>query len=534
MEERRYPLQTIIAGRLTCRSIVLAIVLAITLIPAFHSAVFADENPPPVVEIPGAEMPDAKIPDAKTFDLQVRPFLSRHCQGCHEGEKPKGKFRVERLTSDFADEANRERWRTVVKRVRAGEMPPKEKPRPPDDEVRTLSDWAGSQADSAEEGGHGAQGRVLLRRLNRIEYENTVRDLLGIDADLKELLPIDSSANGFDNNSEAQHVSSFLMDRYLEAADTALSLAIASGPQPPTVKTRLSCKDERQVKINEERVNRQLDDGVVFFSSSPWQALSLWQFYPPDRGRYRFRISANGFQSSGKPVSFRVEAGPMLMGTTNHLVGYFDAAADKPAVIEFVDRLEARGTIRILPYGLAGSQVVHKVGADAYDGPGLAIQWIDVEGPLYDRWPPESHQRIFGDLPQAPAPGFNRPDRVEVVSTNPQDDAERIIRDFARKAFRRPVTNDDVKPFTALIQAPTRREGLLRAGRAGRSGRGAGVAKVSLPAGRTGEARRFRPGQPAVVLPVEHDAGRRAVAACGNETAWRAGHASPTGRADAH
>jgi mono/diheme cytochrome c family protein len=235
MEERRYPLRTIIADRLTCRSIVLAILLAITLIPAFHSAVFADENPPagakiPAAEIPGtkvpdAKIPDAKIPDAKTFDLQVRPFLARHCQGCHGGEKPKGKFRVETLTADFADEANRERWRTVVKRVRAGEMPPKEKPRPPDDEVRTLSDWVGSQADSAEAGRHGAQGRVLLRRLNRIEYENTVRDLLGIDADLKELLPIDSSANGFDNNSEAQHVSSFLMDRCATCTPAAGSSA---------------------------------------------------------------------------------------------------------------------------------------------------------------------------------------------------------------------------------------------------------------------------------------------------------------------
>src|SRR5258708_6900254 len=143
MVERRYPLRTIIAGRLTCRSIVLAILLGVPLIPAFRSAVFADENPPPVVEIPDAKIPDAripdaKIPDAKTFDKQVRPFLARHCQGCHGGEKPKGEFRVERLTADFADEANRERWRTVVKRVRAGEMPPKEKLRPPDDEVRTL------------------------------------------------------------------------------------------------------------------------------------------------------------------------------------------------------------------------------------------------------------------------------------------------------------------------------------------------------------------------------------------------------------
>ena len=79
-------------------------------------------------------------------------------------------------------------------------------------------------------GGPPTQGRVVLRRLNRVEYENTVRDLLGIDIELKELLPADGSADGFDNVGEALHTSSFLMEKYLEAADTALNVAIANRP----------------------------------------------------------------------------------------------------------------------------------------------------------------------------------------------------------------------------------------------------------------------------------------------------------------
>jgi hypothetical protein len=269
-----------------------------------------------------------------------------------------------------------------------------------------------------------------------------------VPVDLKEALPPDTAAHGFDNVGEALHVSSFLMEKYLEAADMALNLAIANGPQPPLIKKRYNLKDQHQVKIASENVFRKLDDTVVLFSSSPWQAVHLYEFYPPDRGKYRFRISTSGYQSSGKPVTYRLDAGLMGMVGKNHLVGYFDAPADKPAIVEFVDFLEARSTIRIHPYGLAPAQVVHKIGADKYEGPGLAVQWVEVEGPLHDTWPPESHRRLFGDLARKPFPG----NRLEVVSKNPEADAERILRGFARRAFRRAVTDEDIKPFLDLIR----------------------------------------------------------------------------------
>src|SRR5262249_11753290 len=357
--------------------------------------------------------------DSKHYDEQVRPFFARHCLACHGGEKPKRDLRLDRLAPDFADAASRERWMAVLEKLKAGAMPPKPKPRPPAREVRALSDWISGRLE-ATASARRAEGRVVLRRLNRVEYENTVRDLLGINVDLKDLLPADTSAHGFDNVGEALHVSSFLMERYLEAADAALNVAIATGPRPATIKKRYSLKDQHQVKTTTERVFRRLDDTVVLFSSSPWQAVTLHQFYPPDRGKYRFRISASGFQSSGKPVTYRVDTGPMLMGTKSHLIAYFDAPAERPTIVEFVDYLEARSTLRILPYGLASAPAGDKVGADNYDGAGRAVQWIEVEGPLHDSWPPPSHRRLFGNLPQAPVPGY----RLEVVSKNPVADAE--------------------------------------------------------------------------------------------------------------
>lgn len=397
-------------------------------------------------------VPDDVGADSKIYNDQVRPILARHCFACHGAEKPKGDLRLDRLEPEFGSDTNRERWQAVLKRVRAGEMPPKSKPRPSDDEVRSLGNWINAKVQAAEVA-RRAEGRVVLRRLNRVEYENTIRDLLGVHVELRDMLPMDGAAGGFDNVAEALHTSSFQMEKYLEAADKAVSLAIANQPQPPLLKKRYSLKETHHVKSTTERVFRHLGDTIVCFSSSAWNAIVLSPFYPPDRGKYRIRISASGFQSNGKPVTFRVDAGPMGMAGKNHLVGYFDAPADKPAVVEFVDHLEARSTIRIHPYGLAGAQTVHKIGADKYEGAGLAVQFVEVEGPIHESWPPESHRRIFGDLPQKSAPVYNKRDRVEVASKTPEADAERIIRQFARRAFRRAVTDDDVKPFLNLAKA---------------------------------------------------------------------------------
>jgi mono/diheme cytochrome c family protein len=398
---------------------------------------------------PPAAASSGRPQSADPYQDQIRPFLARHCLECH-GEKPKSDLRLDGLSADFADAASREQWLTVLKRVKAGEMPPKPKPRPSEKEVQVLGEWIDRRVAAASPSAT-AQGRVVLRRLNRVEYENTVRDLSRVPVDLKDLLPVDTSAHGFDNVGEALHTSSFLMEKYLEAADTALGLAIANARKPQLIKKRYSLKNQHGVKNASENVFRKQGDTVVLFSSSAWQAVHLYEFYPPDRGKYRFRISASGYQSAGKPVTYRVDAGLMGMVGKNHLVGYFDAPPDKPAVIEFVDHLEARSTIRILPYGLASAQSVHKIGADKYTGPGLAVQWVEVEGPLHDTWPPASHRRIFGDLPQE-GRTFNGHLRFEVVSKDLEADAERILRGFTRRAFRRAVTDDDIKPFLALVK----------------------------------------------------------------------------------
>jgi hypothetical protein len=400
-------------------------------------------------------------PTAKTADPAPKPiageqgaFLTKHCQSCHTGAKPKGGFSLDSLTQDFNDKGNRERWLAVAEQLKIGAMPPEGKPRPAAKDVANLTDWVNGRIVAAEATRNAAQGRVAMRRLNRAEYENTVRDLLGVDIDLKEVLPQDGTANGFDNNTEALHVSSFLLEQYMEAADKVLDAAIVNGPRPWMINKKFDIKEERSVKPKGS-VYRHLEDSVAIFSS--WVSaniqVTLWNFRTHFRGNYRFRISGYAFQTE-KPVTFHMTAGTMTAVTEERIVGYYDVPPGKPTTIEFIEKLEPRNTVRLVVDNLGVTPpVIEKVGAENYKGPGLAIRWVEIEGPLFESWPPPSHRSIFGDLPQAPAPTAEDAKRVEVVSKQPMVDAERILRSFTRRAFRRAVTDEDIKPFLARVKA---------------------------------------------------------------------------------
>ncbi|QDU92547.1 DUF1592 domain-containing protein [Lignipirellula cremea] len=400
-------------------------------------------------------LPAQEIPALATGEqTQVRSFLTRHCIACHGTDKAETDLRLDQLPLDLADDVSREHWQAVLDRIAAGEMPPPGKQRPPGKEIAAFTATLAPQLAAANAAARAAQGRTVLRRLNRVEYQNTVCDLLGIEVDLQGQLPADSSANGFDNAGAAHHTSSFLLEKYLEAADAALDAAIANHPQPPPlISKRYSLKEGHPVKTTKEDVYRFLPDGeVVCFCSSEWHNVWISSFYPPDPGVYRFRISASGVQSSGKPVTFRVtEKGKQLTGV-NGLVGYFDAPPDQPTLIEFERFLEPRGTISILPYGLASANTVKLTGEEKWEGPGLAIQYVEVEGPLHANWPPASHRQIFGDLKQETFGVYNDRNRVEVVSDQPLVDAERILAKFTQRAFRRTIAAADTAPFVDIVR----------------------------------------------------------------------------------
>jgi mono/diheme cytochrome c family protein len=390
-------------------------------------------------------------------EKRVRRFFDTHCTECHGAEVKKKNLRLDTLPATFTDRTVRERWVQTYDRIRQGEMPPpKSHAQPKPEELKPVLAWIGARIDGAENEKRAREGRTVLRRLNRVEYQNTMRDLLGVDLELKDLLPPDATAHGFDNVGEALHSSSFLMERYLDAADLSLSAAIANGPRPPGVQRRFSLK-EAGLRLKGD-VYREMNDAVAIFCS--WEGanvqVALWSLKTPMPGRYRIRISGYAVQSGGKPVTFHIKEGSTVDVGDNRTMAFFDLPENKPTVVEVVDRMEAGKTLRLavdVP-GLSQRELhreVTKVGVDNYKGPGLAVQWIEIEGPLRESWPPSGHRFLFGDMPQAPDP--QQRGRVEVVSQNPAADARRILRAFAGRAFRRAVTDDELRPFVARFEA---------------------------------------------------------------------------------
>ena len=360
-----------------------------------------------------------------------RPFFDQHCVTCHSGEKPKGDWRIDELGSDFTDKKNRGRWEDVQEQLTSGTMPPKGKLRPPEKDVRALTDWIGAQVSVAT----SKDGRVVLRRLNRVEFENTVHDLFAVNVSVVEILPEDAIKNGFDNVGAALNLSPVLMERYLEAADVVLNAAIAPVHKLESKTERLDLYDSLPKWFVTATYKR--DEGVVLFRSSGESPTDLRKYRSPAAGRYRFRISASAHNSQ-TPLPMAVLLGNFVVkgfGDIRH-EGYFDAPPDKPAVIEFEGRLGAKNeTIKVTPVSLP-HVFLNEKNMPEYPGPGLHIHWIEIEGPLPEVWPSESYRRVFGDVDP---------------KSGTLADAEKLLKTLLPKAFRRPTTEAEVKPFVALV-----------------------------------------------------------------------------------
>jgi mono/diheme cytochrome c family protein len=386
---------------------------------------------------PASEAPRARSPE------QLQPFLTQHCADCHDTDNPEGQFHLNELSGEFA--SSRVRWEMVYQKLTTGAMPPPTLPRPAGAEVRRLTDWIAGRIGEEDAEHRAARGRVVLRRLNRVEFANTLRDLLGITLDISDTLALDGASAGFDNVGAALHLSSFALERYLEAVDAALDVAIANRSQPAKVQERFSIKNHHVVRNDQSSQYFQvLDDDTVVCYSSVWPSVSLLQLNLWQRGEYRIRMAASGHNTDGKPVTFEIRS------STDGLIGYFDVPADEPTEIEFSTRIEIGRTgasgVNLMPYGIGRGEP--PVAGDPDHRHGVAIHWVEVEGPLFDSWPPECHHHIFGDLEMRHS---GSGDALEVVPSDPVADGERIVGNFARRALRRSLSDEDIGPFLTLF-----------------------------------------------------------------------------------
>ncbi len=457
-------------------------------------------------------------------------FFEAHCYDCHDADTHKGNLDLAALKRDFADPENFARWVKVHDRIESGEMPPKKKPRPPADEIKAATAWLNETLITADRARLDAESRTGVRRLTRAEYENTVRDLFDLPGiALQAGLPADGSAHGFDKNSDALDISHVNVAKYVEAADNTLDMAIATRPTAPASSlVRLSLarnygpdimlmqgdamllRDKKPDPVfppagvyghvnqgAHEQLgifDRMSSVGVFRHEDESWNAYfqHFAALYP---GRYRIRASFWSFQwDQGAVLPSRgTEAARLSVVQFNengrggqhpsYVLGYYDAPSLESKVHAMDVWLNMKETLGFNVASLA-PVVLYRVGTwgqkdrtMGFTGPCIANDWVEIEGPFNDVWPPRSHKLLFGELPVTefkPAeqkdirPPVRQPLKQEVIGTRnkpepvsgiwtaetaqPLADADRLLADFLPKAFRRPVDAEVRKEYVAKVE----------------------------------------------------------------------------------
>ena len=180
---------------------------------------------------PAAPAPILNQASTTGFERTLKPFLTEHCVECHGNETHKRDLNFEAMTSAAALIEHRERFEDVVQKLRDREMPPADEPQPPEHLRQAAAAWLEAELARIDRVTPRDPGRVTARRLNRAEYNNTIRDLLGVDLRPADDFPQDDSGYGFDNIADVLSLSPALMEKYLTAADRVARAAVF-GPPP--------------------------------------------------------------------------------------------------------------------------------------------------------------------------------------------------------------------------------------------------------------------------------------------------------------
>lgn len=369
-------------------------------------------------------------------NAEIVPFVQAHCTSCHDASDPAGGLSLQELVLELDDAENARRWELVHDRVAAGEMPPHDTTQPSRESRKAFLSTLHDQLYRAD----SARRQVVLRRLNRFEYQNTVRALFHTDV-MVNGLPEDASTNGFDTVGEGLAVSAEAMQAYLDAAEQVLDAVFGAESRPKYIRHETNLLDQVDWKGRPQldsqigRMFRRTDDGLVIFQSGycPTNLVNFSRLRAP-AGTYRGTLKVRAIQSE-KPVTLRIYGGDTIVNRRErHLVGYFDVPPGDWTTIEFKDRLvEEGGTFLPKCYGTRDT----RQNADTYPEPGIEIGDIVIEGPL-EAWPPQSRTQLL--------------EGVEVDHAGTVD-ARRILNIILPRAFRRPVDETEVNPFLTLFDA---------------------------------------------------------------------------------
>ena len=253
----------------------------------------------------GASVSTASAAAPEFFEQKVMPFVRAHCQECHSGNNPRASFSFEGLKPDFSQPRFASRWAEVMDAINLGSMPPKDKPRPPATEVLAVAEWIGGEIRRVQQESRMTGGQVLLRRLNRDEYANTVVDLLSLDVGMtdtiRNLLPADGAADGFDRIAAALCLDQTLMESYLDAGKFIAERAIR---EKPVATNKLVWEPQKRINFGSDKhVQADISKDIVLKTGARWgeirkDGIVAWNSGfgrpEPDNDPDKFYRSGNG------------------------------------------------------------------------------------------------------------------------------------------------------------------------------------------------------------------------------------------------
>ena len=462
----------------------------------------------PFLNAGAAQPPSA---DLDGFREQVLPFFQDHCFDCHGPTKQKGDLALHKLTGNLIDQDNGDIWHEILNKLNSGKMPPEEESQPEAEELLSVIDWITGELATAAEISKATGSDIVLRRLNRAEYRNTIRDLTGLNLgpwfDPTARFTTDTPTGGFDNVGSGLLVSDLHIHNYLAAARQIVRALVVDPNNPPEqfhwrieplyrqgakyqptsgdrlerekhqafltaemerikpqeapeelsrFKGRIDKSEFRQgakttsdfvvwdmrpkpskpfVEINDIAVRVSRGAGGCGTNTDNAHRLIVRQFLH-DAGRYIVRIRSQSFVPDGwdgrsPQMTFHLQPERILLGGTT--------LSPKDETHEFEVYREGWRTFQdAMQQRSWGIEIGFPYQAGDKKNPihwGGHVEWVEIEGPLYEQWPPESHRRVFLEGRE----GESDTER-----------ATRILRKFMTRAFRRPVKEEEIAAMVAM------------------------------------------------------------------------------------
>ena len=377
---------------------------------------------------PGKNTVDKTPKPKATFEKDIVPLLTRYCYGCH-GEKKKGDLDLRIYQDEATVVRDKQVFEKVMKNLQVHEMPPEKKPQPTPDERDVITAWIQSklfQCDCDQPD----PGRVTLRRLNRAEYNNTIRDLVGVNFKPAEDFPVDDVGYGFDNIGDVLSMPPILIEKYMAAAEKVLDLAVVTDLMPKS-----PIKHFEAVSLDGNAPGGPTGENMRLLSREG-DIHVIYDF--GGGGEYVLRARAYGEQAGPEPAR-------MAFSVNGQEIMRFDVTAVQSSPAIYDVRVSVGPGKKKFAAAYLNNYVNMKDPDPNNRDRNLVIDYLEVVAPAPPAPPPlpESHRRIFTCQPTV---GHER----ECITA--------IISNFMRRAYRRPISTDETERLVNLAERAVREE----------------------------------------------------------------------------